>query len=152
MSAPGPCGAAGRRQGGYTYLWVLIAVAVLGVGLVAQAEVGVASTHRARMAQADWAGAQYARAIASYFELAPGGVKAFPLRLDELTEDRRGPTVRRHLRQLYPNPLSGDGRWTPIRAAGGAIVGVRLQLPDGQGARDYVHAAAQASARGGGPR
>jgi type II secretory pathway pseudopilin PulG len=128
-------GAAGQR--GFTYLAVLIAVALLGIGLAAQSEAWVASAQRARSAQADWAGAEYARAIASYLEQSPNGAKAFPRRLDDLVEDRRGPTVRRHLRQLYPNPLAGDGRWRLLRGADGGIVGVGVQRADGA-ARDYV--------------
>jgi len=132
--------AARRRHAGFTYLWVLIAVALLGVGLVALTELWVASGQRTRVAQADWAGEQYARAIGSYVEQSPGAARSFPRRLEDLLEDRRGPTPRRHLRQLYANPLSSDGSWTLLRAGDGGLVGVRLLLPDGRGARDYVYA------------
>jgi len=131
--------AARRRHAGFTYLWVLVAVALLGIGSMAQIELWVASGQRARVAQADWAGEQYARAIASYVEQSPGGARSFPRRLEDLVEDRRGPTLRRHLRQRYPNPLSMDGSWMLLRAADGGVVGVRLLLPEGRGARDHVH-------------
>ncbi len=131
-----------RRQRGFTYLWVLVAVALIGVGLAATAEVWVTSAGRARLAQADWAGAQYAQAIGSYYELSPGVAKSYPNSLEELLEDRRGPVVRRHLRAMYRNPFSSDGTWELVRAGDSRIHGVRLSLPEPiePRNREYVYA------------
>lgn len=116
-------------QSGFTYLWVLVAVTLIGIGLGATSEVWVTSDRRARLAQADWAGAQYAQAIGSYYELSPGGARAFPATFDELIVDRRTPVVRRHLRSLYRNPFDAQGRWEVVRGGDSRIRGVRLLLP-----------------------
>ena len=129
------------RQTGFTYLWVLVAVAIVGVGLAAAAEVWSTAAERQRVAQADWAGAQYVQAIAGYYEYTPGLVKAYPATLDELLEDRRGGTVRRHLRARYDNPLTADRQWQLVRGGDARIRGVRLLFRGANGLmeRVYVH-------------
>ena len=129
-------------QRGFTYLWVLVAVALIGIGLAATAEVWVTSAGRVRLVQADWAGTQYAQAIGSYYELSPGIAKSYPNSLEDLLEDRRGPVVRRHLRAMYRNPFSSDGGWELVRAGDGRIHGVRLSLPEPiePRKREYVYA------------
>ena len=136
------CPPARDRQAGFTYLWVLVAVALIGIGLAATGEVWMASARRAKVEQADWAGLQYVQAIGSYYESAPSGANVYPHSLEALLEDGRGPITRRHLRTPYRNPFSDDGRWEPVRAADGGIRGVRLVLPEGMDPRErrYVYA------------
>ena len=136
------CSPARGRQAGFTYLWVLVAVALIGIGLAATGEVWMTSARRAKIAQADWAGLQYVQAVGSYYESAPWGANVYPQSLDALLEDRRGPITRRHLRTLYRNPFAEDGQWETVGAGDGRIRGVRLLLPDGMNPRErlYVHA------------
>lgn len=136
------CGTLGAGQKGFTYLWVLVAVALIGVGLAATAEVWVTSARREKLVQADWAGAQYAQAIGSYYEFSPGMAKMYPNSLAELLDDRRGPIVRRHLRAAYRNPFSIDGQWELVRAGDSRIRGVRLLMPEDVEPRErmYVYA------------
>jgi type II secretory pathway pseudopilin PulG len=130
-------------QRGFTYLGVLLAIALLGIGLVAAAEVWTTTARRQRLEQLDWVGQQYVQAIGSYYESSPGRVKVFPKSLEDLLEDRRAPFVRRHLRQLYVSPLSGKLDWELIEAPGLGIRGVRAKEgareADGQLPRDYVY-------------
>jgi hypothetical protein len=49
--------------------------------------------------------------------------------MDELLEDRRFATPRRHLRDLYLNPVSSDGRWELVVGPDLRIHGVRARLP-----------------------
>ena len=140
-----------RAQRGFTYLGVLLAIALLGIGLVAAAEVWTTTARRQRIEQLEWVGQQYVQAIGSYYESAPGGAKAFPKSLEDLLEDRRVPFVLRHLRQLYGNPLSGKPDWELIEDPGRGIRGVRAnadaQEPDRKRSRDYVYLATTAPAR-----
>jgi type II secretory pathway pseudopilin PulG len=67
-----------QRQHGFTYLGVLLAIALLSVGLTAASEVWVTVARRQRLEQLNWAGQQFAQAIGSYYESSPGGAKAYP--------------------------------------------------------------------------
>lgn len=132
-------GTLGGGQRGFTYLWVLVAVALIGVGLAATAEAWVTSGRRNKLAQADWAGAQYAQAIGSYYEFTPGIAKAYPSNLEELLDDRRGPVLRRHLRSMYRNPFSIDGTWDLVRGGDSRIHGVRLLMPEDVEPRERMY-------------
>ncbi|MFZ5551251.1 MAG: type II secretion system protein [Pseudomonadota bacterium] len=120
-------------QRGFTYLSVLLAMALLGIGIAAASEVWVTTARRQRMEQLQWVGQQYVQAIGSYYEDSPGRSKAYPAALQDLLEDRRFAFTRRHLRQAYVNPFSGAADWEPVRAAGGGIRGVRVAVPDTTG-------------------
>ena len=114
-----------RRAGGFTYLWVLLAIAIVGVGLVAASEVWVTSARRHKAEELAWVGGQFVQAIGSYYYASPGGANVYPVALEDLLEDRRFVTVRRHLRTIYLNPFSGKADWELVRGENGRIVGVR---------------------------
>jgi type II secretory pathway pseudopilin PulG len=119
-----------KSQRGFTYLGVLLAVALLGIGMSAASEVWVTVARRQRMEQLEWLGAQFVQAIGSYYEAPAGRVKAYPKTLQDLLEDRRFAFTRRHLRQLYVNPFSGAADWELVRAPDGGVRGVRVLLPN----------------------
>ena len=127
--------ALGRRspERGYTYVWVLLAVALLSMGLVAVAEVWAASARRERLQQLEWVGQQYVRAIQSYHGATPLGKASYPKSIDELVEDNRAGVTRRHLRQAYRNPFSGEVDFQWVRAADGGIRGVQCRVPTSRG-------------------
>lgn len=116
---------AGSRERGFTYLALLVAVAVAGVGLAAAGQSASTAEQRSREAQLLYAGAAYRAAIMSYYESSPGAAKVYPQSLEDLLEDRRVPFVRRHLRRLYRDPMTASGKWGLVRAPeGGGIMGV----------------------------
>ncbi|MBB2487004.1 type II secretion system protein [Mitsuaria sp. WAJ17] len=108
-------------QRGFTYLGVLLAVALIGLGLSLASEVWSTTARRQRQVQLEWVGQQYVQAIGSYYESTPGRVKAFPKSIEDLLDDKRVPFARRHLRQPYPNPLSGRLEWELIRTPDGGF-------------------------------
>ena len=118
------------RQGGFTYLWVLLAIAVLSLSLTAASDVWVTTARRQRVEQLEWVGQQYTQAIGSYYEASPGA-KIYPRTFKDLIEDRRFVFVRRHLRQLYVSPFA-EGDWESVRAADGGILGLRVLVPGHQ--------------------
>lgn len=114
------------RQGGYTYLLVLFLVA--GLGLMA-AQVGVVwqqAVQREREAELLAVGVEMARALGSYQKV--GASKAYPAKLADLLEDKRFPTIVRHLRRIYRDPFTGQARWGE-QVQGGQIVGVYSLAP-----------------------
>ena len=118
---------------------MLFAIAVLGIGLVAASEMWSTTARREKQAELEWTGAQYVAAIGSYYYASPIGARKYPNDLQELIEDKRYVTVRRHLRALYPNPLTGARDWELVKASDGLIRGVRATwLSDGGGVRVFV--------------
>lgn len=109
---------------GFTYLWLLFVVAVMGMGVVSVSQLWVNVAEHDNAVQRAWAGAQFIRAVGSYYHAVPDA-RAYPPSLDALLEDRRFAVPRRHLREVYRDPGSGQGEWTVISAAGGGIKGVQ---------------------------
>ena len=116
------------RCAGFTYLGVLFAVVIAGFGLASVATVWSTASQRDKEAQLLFAGQQFERAIASYFENGPGGTKEFPGSLADLLEDPRWPAVRRHLRRIYVDPMTGQAEWGLVKQ-GEQIVGVHSLSP-----------------------
>lgn len=112
------------RQRGLTYLAVLFMIALSGIALAAVGTVWSAERQRQREDDLLFVGGQFRAAIASYYERSPGLVKRYPAKLDDLVKDNRFLTVQRHLRQLFPDPMTGAADWGLINAPEGGIMGV----------------------------
>lgn len=110
------------RHEGFTYVGVLILVALLGFALAGAGQAWRHQAQREREAELLFAGAQIRSAIVSYLANSPGSAE-YPPTLEALLEDRRLPAVRRHLRRIYVDPMTGRPDWVPI-LSGGRITGV----------------------------
>ena len=107
----GGLAALGCRQRGFTYLWLLFALALGGVALAALGEQELTRQQRDREAELRFRGEAIAAAIGRYAETTPIGHLPLPQRLDDLLTDRRFPKPKRHLRQLYADPFTGKADW-----------------------------------------
>jgi type II secretory pathway pseudopilin PulG len=120
--------ASGKRQRGFTYAMVLVAIVVVGI------LAGVANVATARVVQADredellFRGMAYRSAIQRYYAVAG----RYPRTLDELLKDSRF-AQRPYLRARYPDPMADraqasgrdeSGGWQLVRAGDGGIAGV----------------------------
>jgi type II secretory pathway pseudopilin PulG len=65
-------------------------------------------------------GNQIRRAIGLYY--AAGNT--FPKTLEDLVLDRRQPTIKRYLRRVYDDPLTGNAEWGVVKGPGETIMGV----------------------------
>ena len=98
----------------------MVLAAVVIVGIVAEA----ARVTTWRIVRADreaellFRGQAYRNAIRSFYQ----SNGAFPGTLEDLLKDPRS-SSRKHMRVLYPDPMS-KGEWTLVRASGGGISGV----------------------------
>src|SRR5215831_21388476 len=113
---------------GFTYIGLLVAVVILGLLLTMASRVWTTTVQREREAQLLWVGHAYRHAIESYYR--HGG--RYPDSLQQLLLDDRSPALLRHLRQLYPDPMTGEADWTLIPdVSGQRIIGVasRSQAP-----------------------
>jgi type II secretory pathway pseudopilin PulG len=108
---------------GFSYVWVLLTVAIMAAGLAAVAEVASTALRRDKEAELLFVGDQFAHAIALYRASSPG-TPQYPQRLEDLLADNRVPNVRRHLRRVYADPMTGSTDWGLVRGPGGGIVGV----------------------------
>lgn len=118
------------NQSGFTFMGLLVMVALMGIALTAISEVWFTTAQRQRAEQSQWAAQEMVRAIGSYYESGPGGVKRFPTRLEDTLEDRRGSVMRRHLKQIYLNPETGKQDWEMVPASGGGIQGIKVRTWD----------------------
>lgn len=113
-----------KRQGGFTYLWVLLMVAFMGVALTLAAEVDQTIVNRDREKGLLAVGRELQRAVGSYYESQQvGGKKEYPASLEDLLQDPRFPGVKRHLRKIYIDPMTGKSEWG-LKRVGGRIVGI----------------------------
>lgn len=112
-----------RRASGFTYLGVLLLVAIMGFGLAAFGELHSHAAQRQKEEELLFIGAQFRDAIASYYNRSPG-TKAYPKNLEDLIEDKRFPMPQHHLRRVYSDPMTGKSDWALVEAPGGGFMGV----------------------------
>jgi hypothetical protein len=113
----------------------------MGAGLAAIGTWWASVAQREREEELLFVGEQFRKAIRSYYDQSPEATRVFPSRIEDLLEDRRLPTIRRHLRRVYADPFTGRPDWELIRMPDGRIQGVssrsnrvpyrRNNLPDG---------------------
>lgn len=113
-----------QTQRGFAYALLLFALAIFSVGLAAMGTTWSDQSRREREAELIRIGTLYAQAIARYHAVSPGSVKDYPKRLEDLLEDRRFVGTQRHLRALYPDPMT-QRDWQIITNADGSILGVQ---------------------------
>jgi type II secretory pathway pseudopilin PulG len=112
-----------RTRAGFTLVGVLILVAILAVIATATVSAGATLERRAAEEELLFVGRQYRNAFKSYYESAIS-TQRFPSKLEDLLKDPRFPGVRRHLRKLYLDPMTGKAQWGTVAAPGGGIMGV----------------------------
>jgi type II secretory pathway pseudopilin PulG len=112
-----------RGADGFTYLGLLFFVAILGFALASVAFVWHTYSKREKEAELLFIGDEFRRAIESYRTSSPGAPQ-YPASLDELLLDPRFPVVKRHLRRVYPDPLTGETEWGLVKQPDDRIVGV----------------------------
>jgi len=100
-----------RGQQGFTYLSLVILLAIMG--LVGAAALKVESLLARAAAEQELLeiGAAFSAALDSYAAATPQGKPTQPPTLQDLLKDNRFPTIRRHLRKIFVDPISGKAEW-----------------------------------------
>jgi len=111
------------RRRGFTLLGVLLLAALLAIAATATLSAGVTMQRRAAEDDLLAIGLEFRNAFKSYYEAAVSTPR-YPVKLDDLLRDPRFPGVRRHIRKIYVDPLTGKSDWGLIPAPGGGILGV----------------------------
>jgi type II secretory pathway pseudopilin PulG len=118
---------AARHQEGFTFVAVLAAMLLIGLGTQKVMFTVSQQSQRDREAELIKVGTEMAQAIGAYYESSPGTVKRWPVNLQDLTDDKRFVAIRRHLRRVYLDPMTRGEPWGLVRNQDGGIRGVYSQ-------------------------
>ncbi|WKL15219.1 type II secretion system protein [Comamonas testosteroni] len=130
--------AMGRRmrtgERGFGYVFLLVVVAVLGYVSAYSISRGDAYSRRQAEQELLLIGREFEAALYSYSGMQAPAVGANlpigvigatgPEQLSDLVRDPRSPGIRRHLRKLYPDPITGKTEWGLVQNEAGQIVGI----------------------------
>jgi type II secretory pathway pseudopilin PulG len=132
-----------QNRSGFSYLGVLILVAVMSISLVGTGRYWSTIVKRELEAELLYRGDRIREAIASYYNNPPGGQnKTSPRQFSDLLKDPRYPNVKRHLRKWYTDPMNRGKDWVYILDASQRLKGVHsahegTPLKTGNFPKDY---------------
>jgi type II secretory pathway pseudopilin PulG len=112
------------RQAGFTYIGVLVLVAIMGAGLAAAGQVWHTVRQQEKERELLVIGHEFRLALDRYARHTPRNGSRAPVRLEELLQDPRTPGIQRYLRKIYVDPITGRPEWGLVSAANGEIHGV----------------------------
>ncbi len=112
-------------QSGFSYIALLITLALIALATAATLQMGVLLQQRVAEEELLAIGTEFHYALISYANASQPGQIRVPKRLEDLLKDPRAPNIRRHLRKIYTDPLTGSDEWgiTPS-FDGRGIVGI----------------------------
>lgn len=113
-----------RSAGGFTYIGVLVLVALVGLVLAAAGQIWHTLQQREKEQELLFIGNEFRVALTRYAQGASGQVGRAPMHLEDLLKDPRAPGIRRYLRKIYPDPMTGSAEWGMISGPNGEIFGV----------------------------
>lgn len=117
------------QQQGLVLLAILLFILISTLAAGSMVQLYQTQTRREKEEQLLFVGDQYRRAINSYYStFPPGAARTLPGSLDVLLNDVRFPTPIQHLRQAYPDPMTGNVDWILV-TEGGRIVGIHSRSP-----------------------
>jgi len=119
------CGERRAGEGGFTYIGLLILIALIGIVLAVSGQVTATTMQREREKQLLWVGHAYRNAISRY--VMHNG--HYPMALADLVESSTvsasaDPLPQHYLRHLYPDPMAQGADWVLVPALDGGIMGV----------------------------
>jgi len=110
-------GRTGRPARGFTYISLIILVAIIGLVAATTLKTGAMLQRSAAERALLDIGAQFSDALQSYANATPAGQPAQPPSLQALLRDPRYPGVRRHLRKIFVDPMTGKAEWGVVYLA-----------------------------------
>ena len=115
---------------GFTYVALLIFLAVLSLGFLSTWEVWTTAIKRDNERELLFVGDQIRNAINMYYLHSPGPGIRYPSSLDDLVKDPRYPATRRYLRKVYLDPVTKSSNWELVKGPNGEIFGVHSSSDD----------------------
>lgn len=108
---------------GFSYPAVLALIVVTGIAVSTAQRSWTTIIKREKESELIFRGDQIHKAIESYYN-AVENKKVYPASLNDLLKDPRFPAVKRHLRKIYPDPMTKKNEWGIVYTQGGRIKGV----------------------------
>jgi len=96
-----------RSSRGFTYIALLAVIAIIGISLGSAGKYWQNIMLRDKEEELLFRGDQYREAIERYYLAIPGRPQ-YPESIDNLLVDGRTPAGKRHLRQKYKDPITGE--------------------------------------------
>jgi type II secretory pathway pseudopilin PulG len=116
------------KVSGFAYVLLLIIVATIGLLSASSLSIGSQVTRRDAEHELLAIGNEFEQALNSYARVSgtTGNLArgVGPRSLQDLLKDPRFPGLKRHLRQIYADPLTGRAQWGLVIEPGGSIVGI----------------------------
>lgn len=113
-----------QKEGGFSYVGLLIILAIFGAMFASAVTAGALMQRRAAEEELLFIGQQFRNAFKTYYESTPRGTQPYPQQLSDLLLDPRTSIPRRHLRQIFSDPLTGKAAWGMVAAPSGGVMGV----------------------------
>lgn len=110
------------RSGGFTYIGLIVLLAILGLVAAAGMKTGALMQRAAAEQELLEIGAAFSDALRSYAAATPRGQPTQPPNLQALLKDPRFPGVRRHLRRIFVDPVTGKAEWGVVTIGDKALV------------------------------
>ncbi|WP_229458559.1 type II secretion system protein [Massilia glaciei] len=99
------------RRAGFTYVGLIVLVAIIGLTGAATLKINALLQRAAAEEELLDIGAAFSDALRSYAAATPAGQPPQPRTLQDLLRDPRVPGVRRHLRKVFVDPMTGKAEW-----------------------------------------
>ncbi|SLM28665.1 conserved exported hypothetical protein [Desulfamplus magnetovallimortis] len=110
---------------GFTYPAVLAMVVIIGIASTSAQKSWTTIVKREKEKELLFRGDQFCKAIESYYRASEDKKKGnYPPSFDDLLKDSRFPAVKRHLRKVYIDPMTGSNDWGMIYTPDRRIKGV----------------------------
>lgn len=108
---------------GFTYTAVLALIVITSIAATSAQKSWSTISKKEREKELLFRGDQIRKAIASYYN-SQENKKSYPVSLNDLLKDPRYMAVKRHLRKIYIDPMTGTDQWGLVHAQNGRIKGV----------------------------
>lgn len=113
-----------HRQGGFTYLGLIILVTLLGLVAISTLQVGAILQRRQAEQELLLIGREYVDALNKFAEATPPGKPTLPTTMQDLLLDPRHQDTRRYLRKRYIDPMTGNDEWGIVLGNNGSGEGI----------------------------
>ncbi len=100
-------------------------ISISGVALAGVGQVWHTQNKRDKEQELLFIGQQFSNAIESYAKSSNGATQ-YPVNLNQLLNDKRLPTTKKHLRKIYLDPMTNTINWGLVKEQG-RIIGVYSQ-------------------------